>query len=622
MRGGETARLLERVALIRASGPSGPCARHPSRAPPWERGGRGRREGAEGAGGGGAGVDAGGHGEAWAELGKGCVGCGDADADGDALDDLGEVAGRVLGREKGEGAAGAGSEAVDGAVQAVAAEHVDVEVDRFACAHVGELRFLEVGDDVEAGAHGDEAEQFGAGLDVCAGADGAVADDAVDGRANGGVGEVELGLVLEGAGAGELGGGPGDLRLQHDDLLLGVFELGPGVGDGGLLAADVGLGLLLALDGAGAGADEVGVAGVVGAGEDEGGVGAGLVGLGAGDGAGLELELGLEAGAVGFGGGDVGASLVECGGEIAVVEAGEDVAGVDFLVVQDEDVGHLAGEAAGDGHHVGGDVGVVGRLHEAAVGPPAGGVEADGGERDAGEGDEDQAPGPAPDRDGWCGLRHQDGLRTVHRLSPRSDCRDPDRRRGNIVVPGREHRVAFEGEQGIEDVPEDGLALRAELPEEAVLGVGCGLQRLRQGAAAGFRQDDVVGPDVVGVGRADDEALAVQQPEYLADHHAIGREAGREARLGRALALAGQMIGGAEQDVLHVGEAERGERELEAAGPGVADVPEAETEGAQRGGVRQGVVRRGDGRVHRLIVVAVTIFVKEWGRQGVDGGSR
>ena len=74
------------------------------------------------------------------------------DAHGQTLDDLDEIARRVLRREKRQRRAGADGEAGDAALELlVAAVHVDFDVDRLADPQLGELGFLEVGVDPDVG---------------------------------------------------------------------------------------------------------------------------------------------------------------------------------------------------------------------------------------------------------------------------------------------------------------------------------------------------------------------------------------------------------------------------------------------------------------------------------------
>ena len=105
-------------------------------------------------------------------------------------------------------------------------------------------------------------------------------------------------------------------------------------------------------------------------------VGVGAGGIGAG---GIDLRRGLRDGGAGRVGlaadaGDralLGRDLVLRGLQreavVAVVDAGDEVAGLDALVVGDGDGGDIAGDLGGEDRHVGLHVGVVGRDHEAAV---------------------------------------------------------------------------------------------------------------------------------------------------------------------------------------------------------------------------------------------------------------
>src|SRR6266566_3405065 len=67
-----------------------------------------------------------------------------------ALHHLGEIAGRVVGRQQREFLAAGGRETVDMAVHHLPGEHVDGDVDLLALAHVGELGLLEVRHDIGA----------------------------------------------------------------------------------------------------------------------------------------------------------------------------------------------------------------------------------------------------------------------------------------------------------------------------------------------------------------------------------------------------------------------------------------------------------------------------------------
>src|SRR6516164_9189103 len=71
------------------------------------------------------------------------------DPDRDALNDLGEVAGGVVRRQQRELESTRRRQAVDVALQPDAGETVDLDVDELSRPHVGDLRFLEVGYDIQ-----------------------------------------------------------------------------------------------------------------------------------------------------------------------------------------------------------------------------------------------------------------------------------------------------------------------------------------------------------------------------------------------------------------------------------------------------------------------------------------
>ena len=102
----------------------------------------------------------------------------------DALHDLGEIAGGVVRRQQREFLAAGGRDAVDMAVHDLAREHVDLDRDGLAFAHVGELRLLVVRHDIGA-VDRHHRHQLRSGLHVLADAQRAVADDAVDRRDDG-----------------------------------------------------------------------------------------------------------------------------------------------------------------------------------------------------------------------------------------------------------------------------------------------------------------------------------------------------------------------------------------------------------------------------------------------------
>ena len=318
----------------------------------------------------------------------------DDDLDGDAADDLDEVAGCVLGGEGGEAGAGALLDALDVAVQLEVRVGVDGDVDALADGHAGELGFLEVGDDPGVG--GDEIEGLLPDLNVGSDVDVAAGDEAVLGGVDVAVGEVQLRLGEVGFGLFDLGlallegaFGDGDV-LRHEvcDLFgrLGLLEGGGlrlelvgGLVDGGLgggAGVDAALALVLA-------------AGVVLVGPGLGELGGGLQAVGRelhpGD---LQVELGT--GELGAGEVEVGARHVAGVDVVARVDAEHEVAGVDEGVVVDVALDDVAGDLGGDGDGVALGVGVVGG--DLVAGEVPIGCAADGREDDDGDEDDD---GPA-----------------------------------------------------------------------------------------------------------------------------------------------------------------------------------------------------------------------------------
>ena len=164
--------------------------------------------------------------------------------------------------------------------------------------------------------------------------------------------------------------GAGLERLQAVDLLLRGVEGGGGLVAGGVALAQVGIRLLLALHRAGAGLQQVLVAGVFLLREGQRGLGIGEVGPRRGD---LRLLLDDRRGdaqdlrPVLL---DLGLGLLELDPVGAVVEARDHVAGLDRLVVADPHLRDDAGDARRHRDLVGLEIGVVGDLEEAPDGPP------------------------------------------------------------------------------------------------------------------------------------------------------------------------------------------------------------------------------------------------------------
>ena len=108
------------------------------------------------------------------------------------------------------------------AMERLAGQHVRGDRRRLSRAHVGELVLLEIGVDPEALRRHDRDELRADGR-VGAGPRAAIADRAIDRRAELGVVEVEFGDVAVGDGAGERGFGL--LLLRVDDVELAARRL-------------------------------------------------------------------------------------------------------------------------------------------------------------------------------------------------------------------------------------------------------------------------------------------------------------------------------------------------------------------------------------------------------------
>ena len=147
------------------------------------------------------------------------------DSNRQALNDLDEVAGGVLGRQECEGLAGAHGETGDPAVEfALAAVHVDLAAHPLADSEFGELGLFEVGVDPDLGERPD-GHQVLTCLNVVAGIDVAPGDHAVDLGDDIAVPEVELGLIEVADGLFELGFGLDDGRRPGNHLGVNHVEL-------------------------------------------------------------------------------------------------------------------------------------------------------------------------------------------------------------------------------------------------------------------------------------------------------------------------------------------------------------------------------------------------------------
>ena len=150
---------------------------------------------------------------------------GEGDADRHALDDLGEIAGGVVGRQQRELRPRGGRDRRHHALDHLAAERVDRHVDLLPRLDVGELRLLEIGVDI-GGVQRHQRHQPRARLDEVADLGRLVADDAVERRDDAGEGKIALGLVERGHEFAALARRLVALGLQDVEIGLGAFERG------------------------------------------------------------------------------------------------------------------------------------------------------------------------------------------------------------------------------------------------------------------------------------------------------------------------------------------------------------------------------------------------------------
>ena len=259
-------------------------------------------------------------------------------------------------------------DAVDMAVHDLARESIDGDVDGLAFAHIGELRFLVIGHHIGA-LDRYHRHQLRAGLYELAEAQRAVSDHAVDRCCNGGVAEIEFGLIFDGFGVGRGRLGLDDLGVEQVDLLQGRSEIGVVARQRRVGRGDARLRLLRVLHAARSGRGQIGIAPAVLRGERHirlvdhdrrlGGVDHGL----------LNLKLGLLAGDLCLGGPDIGSGLLERDPVVAVVDPRQHLARLDALIVLDQHLLKIARDLRCDGGAVGLDVGVVGGDQILADGP-------------------------------------------------------------------------------------------------------------------------------------------------------------------------------------------------------------------------------------------------------------
>ena len=136
-----------------------------------------------------------------------------ADAHRQPLHDLGEVSGGIVRRQQREHGAGGRREALDRALDRMLGQRIDRDRSRLAGAQARQLRFLEVGVDINL-IERNEARKPLAGLHVIAGLHGAIADHAVDRRADDGERQIALGLGERGL----------EFIKRRDRLLLLALE--------------------------------------------------------------------------------------------------------------------------------------------------------------------------------------------------------------------------------------------------------------------------------------------------------------------------------------------------------------------------------------------------------------
>ena len=115
------------------------------------------------------------------------------DAHRQPLHDLGEIAGRIVRRQQRKHRTGGRREALDRALDACSGSASTAIDDRLAGPQLRELRLLEIGGDIDL-VERNEAREPLAGLHIVAGLHRAIADHAVDRRADDGEGQIALGL--------------------------------------------------------------------------------------------------------------------------------------------------------------------------------------------------------------------------------------------------------------------------------------------------------------------------------------------------------------------------------------------------------------------------------------------
>ena len=287
------------------------------------------------------------------------------DPDRHALDDFREIAGGVLRRQQSELRAAAGRQADDSAVQMDIGEGVHRDIDLLAAEHPLDLRLLEVRDDVDAAAERDDRHQPRAGLNILPDPHRQIADPAVDRRMNIGAAEIEPRRLQRGAGAAQCRLGLVALGVQHIELSGRRLDGALVVLQCGLFGEQVGLGLLRALHGRVTALGKLLKPGIFLPCKRQIGLGRRYIGARLRDDRFLQRDLGVDVADIGLGRVDVGLGFRDRSGVVARIDPHQHLAGLDMLVVGDEQLVHITGDLRRDHGHVGRRIGIVGRFEPA-----------------------------------------------------------------------------------------------------------------------------------------------------------------------------------------------------------------------------------------------------------------
>ncbi len=284
------------------------------------------------------------------------------------MNHLGEIAGGVVGRQQRELRSAGGRDPLDPAMQSLAWETVDGHVDRLARFHPGELGLLVVGDDIDIWQRHD-IDQVASDIDVVARLHLTLADDAVEGRHDLGVAELEAGRRQRCLGALQirctlqLGAG------EHLELVALCRDQRPARPDISLRAGVTRGGLLQLLPGAGFGLCQgllpllllTGFNLLSGRGH--------LLRLGLRNGGVLQLHLIGEVVERRLCAGDAGLRLGDLGLVVGGIDLNQEIASLDALEIVRGDGKNFTGDPAAQPCQLGPDIGVVGGLDDGAADP-------------------------------------------------------------------------------------------------------------------------------------------------------------------------------------------------------------------------------------------------------------